>query len=124
MSTFTRKLTALFFLVQPLVVYPTIASSADTYAALAVVPGHGVDYHAYAQSDTVDAASDAAMKACANARCKVVRIYRPGECTYLVLGTFQIFWNETYDETKQKTARDCDTFDEACRVLLESNCSQ
>jgi uncharacterized protein DUF4189 len=89
------------------------------YAALAVVPGQGRDYNGYATGPSESDARDAALRQCANSRCKVVKIYGPGQCAHVVLGTRQIFWNDRLfgERELEYTLQACNKNDAACKVI-------
>lgn len=93
---------------------------AGSYGALAVVPGQGREARGFGTAITAQQAKQMAMRECANARCKVVQEYQPGQCAHVVLGERQIFWNnEIY--TKRELAnitRYCKVHDRNCKVLL------
>ena len=96
------------------------AYSAKRYAALAVVPQHGAQYHGYAKGDSKRNAHARALKACGNRRCRVVQEYRPGECVNIVLGNEQIWWDNT-DFTRRAgvyTMTTCRGLDRNCRRLI------
>ena len=98
---------------------PTVA--ADPYAAFAVVPGKGAAFHGYATGASRSKAKRAALSNCRNRRCRVVQEYRSGQCAHVVLGRFQVFWNET--GFTRSRGRDimahCRRYDENCKVVVK-----
>ena len=100
------------------------AYSAKRYAALAVVPQHGAQYHGYAKGDSKRNAQAGALKACGNRRCRVVQQYRPGECVNIVLGNEQIWWDNTYftRQASDYTLATCRSSDRNCRRLIAESC--
>lgn len=96
------------------------ANASKRYAALAVVPKHGAQYHGYAEAENRRLANAKALKSCGNRGCTVVQTYRPGECVNIVLGNEQIWWDNQTFTMKAKTPlmQHCRSFDRSCRVLV------
>lgn len=78
------------------------AAVAATYAAMAVVPGQGRDFHGYSTGSSAQRAQRGALARCANKRCIIVRTYGPGQCAHVVLGTRQVFWNERLFSARER----------------------
>ncbi len=100
--------------------YDNPSDAAEPYAAFAVVPGKGATFHGFAQAETRSKARRQARSACGRRKCTVVQEYRKGQCAHVVLGTFQVFWNEvgfTRARGREILAH-CKKFDEGCRVVV------
>jgi hypothetical protein len=95
-------------------------STSKRYAALAVVPKHGAQYHGFAEAENRRLAIAKALKSCGNRGCTVVQTYRPGECVNIVLGNEQIWWDNQTFTMKAKTLlmQHCRGLDRNCRVLV------
>jgi Domain of unknown function (DUF4189) len=91
----------------------------QSYAAVAVVPGQGLAHHGYAKGETAGQARRGAIDQCSDSRCTVVRQYSPGQCAHLVVGSSQIFWNDTRFTATEKgnVLAYCQSHDKSCRVI-------
>lgn len=89
------------------------------YAALAVVPKHGKQFHGLGYGSNVSQAQKAALSKCTSGRCQIVQIYRPGQCVHLVIGAYQIFWNNEHFDSKagKEVMAFCKGQDPSCRKL-------
>ena len=114
------------FLFTPLV-FADVAAAKMTYAALAVVPKHGKQFHGLGYGATVAAAKRAALAKCSRGvwrvmpyrRCQVVQLYGPGQCVNLVIGASQIWWNSSPKEAREVMPY-CQKHDPACRKLVSA----
>jgi hypothetical protein len=95
-------------------------AAAQSYGALAVVPGQGHQHHGYAAGQSAQEAQAAALLKCSRSNCEVVQVYRPGECAHIALGATQIWWNmERFTSAEGATvAQHCRTQDGPCRMLV------
>lgn len=93
------------------------------YAALAVVWKQGKKFHGLGYGATASEAKKAALTKCANPRCQIATVYRPGQCIHLVIGAYQIFWNDDRFGPKEDKAvmNFCRSQDPSCRKL-KSEC--
>lgn len=110
-------------LVAEAVPLPQSSVLARGYAAIAVVPRQGVKYYGFGEGESASEARKSALRKCANANCKVVANYRPGQCAIMVSGTKQIFWNTATQPTAERlraaTLNHCERIDTACRTILQ-----
>ena len=99
---------------------PDDSANATTFAALAVVPGQGRNFHGYAKRATATDARTEAKKKCENTKCKIIHEYKSGQCVHLVIGDDQIYWNEApYTEIRRQEILDfCGRIDENCQVIV------
>ncbi|MBL8893432.1 MAG: DUF4189 domain-containing protein [Rhizobiales bacterium] len=92
----------------------------DNYAALAVVWKQGKRFHGLGYGSSLAAAKKAAVEECRNKRCVVATVYRPGQCIHLVMGAYQIFWNnDGFGPGESKNVMNfCKKQDPSCRKML------
>ena len=97
----------------------------SSFAAFAVVLRHGAKFHGYGRGTTAVRAKNGALKACGNFRCKIVQQYHHGQCANVVLGTEQVWWNDTdFSEASWANILNyCAGHDKGCKVIV-SECLQ